>query len=89
MVGSSYVAHSPLGMRPSTAPELRAQGRDAARLRAPTAPATTGAAAPGTAAPAAEARVDERLRELQRLLDEGLINEEEFARQHERIVDEL
>ena len=81
-VTSTYVAYSPRGYRPSTAAELRLLGQEppAHALRA-AAPATDTSATPMGAAA--------RLRELQRLRDEGLITAEQFEQRHARIVEDL
>ena len=83
-VTSTYVAYSPEGYRPSTAADLRLEGREPpARALRSAAPAADAGASP------AQQDAADRLRELQRLRDEGLITAEQFEQRRAAIVEEL
>ena len=102
-VANTYIAHSPAGYRPSTAEELRMRGEEtpAASGRTTASPAppsglmdyprerTGPPDAPAAAAPEPQGSSAERLRELQRLRDEGLITPEQYAERRARIMEEL
>ncbi len=99
----TYVAYSPGGFRPSTAAELRLRdeqpparsGRTTVSRRSPSLEADppleryTGADALGGSSTAREGSAASRLRELQRLLDEGLITDEQHEERRARIIEEL
>ena len=97
-VTSTYVAYSPAGYRPSTAADLRLLGQEpparallsAAAPIAPVAtPAQDSSIGAGADAPPAQEGVSARLRELQRLRDEGLITAEQFEQRRAAILEEL
>lgn len=72
------------GYRPSTAADLRLEGREPpARTLRSAAPAADAGASP------AQQDAADRLRELQRLRDEGLITAEQFEQRRAAIVEEL
>lgn len=102
-VASTYVAYSPEGYRPATAADLRMQGEEppatSGRTTASPAPSSglidyprqggRPAAPPAAAAPESQGGAADRLRELQRLRDEGLITPEQYEERRARIMDEL
>ena len=97
-VASTYIAHSPQGFRPLTAPEMDVRGEQppasngipSGRVEAPEPPAPSGLMDyPREAASMREQSNADRLRELQRLHSEGLITDEEYEEQRTQIMDEL
>ena len=101
-VASTYIAYSPAGYRPSTAEELRMRGEEppavSGRTTASSAPPSglmdyPRARSRSEDAPAAASEPQgssaERLRELQRLRDEGLITAEQYEERRARIMEEL
>ena len=102
-VTSTYVAHSPAGYRPPTADELRMRGEEtpAASGRTTASPAPPSGLmdyprersrsedASAAASPEQQGSSAERLRELQRLRDEGLITAEQYEERRARIMEEL
>jgi uncharacterized RDD family membrane protein YckC len=97
-VASTYIAHSPQGFRPLTAPEISVRGDQppasngipSGRVEAAEPPAPSGLMDyPRDAASMREQSNADRLRELQRLHSEGLITDEEYEEQRAQIMDEL
>ena len=100
-VASTYIAHSPEGFRPPTAREMRADGHEPpaldgiptgrARPSAPEPPPPPSGLLdyPRDAASMRESSTAERLRELDRLRDEGLITDEEYEQRRAAIVEGL
>ena len=101
-VASTYIAHSPEGFRPLTATDIRANGdeppaRDGiptGRRPRPSQPAPPPPPSglldyPREAAAIREADTGERLRELERLRDKGLITDEEYEQRRAAIVEGL
>ena len=102
-VTSTYIAHSPEGYRPPTADELRMRGEEppavSGRTTASSAPPSglmdyprersTPADPPASSPPEPQGSSAERLRELQRLRDEGLITPEQYEERRARIMEEL
>ena len=100
-VASTYIAHSPEGFRPPTARDMRANGEEppaldgipTGRVR-PSPPETPPPPSglldyPRDAASMRESSTAERLRELDRLRDEGLITDEEYEQRRAAIVEGL
>ena len=101
-IASTYVGYSPTGYHPPTAADLRRLGQQppaeagrplappeqspAAAAPAPATPPSPHEAAPPPAGGNAPA---DRLRELQRLRDDGLITADQFEQRRARILDEL
>ena len=97
-IASTYVAHSPTGFRPPTANEMRVRGEEPpASGRVPTGrvepappPSPSGLMDyPRDAASMREQSPADRLRELQRQHNEGLITDERYEERRARIMDEL
>ena len=96
-VASTYVGYSPTGYRPPTAADLRrlgqqppaAAGRPLAPPEQPPAPAAAPAPHEAAPPPAGGNAPADRLRELQRLRDDGLITADQFEQRRARILDEL
>ena len=102
-VASTYIAYSPAGYRPSTAEELRMRGEEppavSGRTTASSAPPSglmdyprersRSEDTPAAASPEQQGSSAERLRELQRLRDEGLITPEQYEKRRARIMEEL
>ena len=102
-VTSTYIAHSPQGYRPPTAEELRMRGEEppavSGRTTASSAPPSglmdyprersRSEDAPAAASPEPQGSSAARLRELQRLRDEGLITPEQYEERRARIMEEL
>ena len=100
---STYIAHSPQGYRPPTAEELRMRGEEppavSGRTTASSAPPSglmdyprersRSEDAPAAASPEQQGSSAERLRELQRLRDEGLITAEQYEKRRASIMEEL
>ena len=102
-VVSTYVAYSPAGYRPETAADLRMRGEEppAASGRTTASPAppsglmdyprkrSTSADEPSAPSSAQQGSSAERLRELQRLRDEGLITPEQYEERRAGIMEDL
>ena len=102
-VTSTYIAHSPQGYRPPTAEELRMRGEEppavSGRTTASSAPPSglmdyprersRSEDASAAASPEQQGSSAERLRELQRLRDEGLITAEQYEERRARILEDL
>lgn len=97
-VASTYVGHAPDGYRPPTAEELWRRGEEPPAAAGiprgrvePAAPAPPSGLMdyPRQSASLREESNAERLRELQRLHDEGLITDEEYEERRVRIIEEL
>ena len=95
-LAQTYVAFSPGGYRPPTAAELRLRGEQppalSGRTTLPGGAEPAGSPPPGDEAGEAgsdERSVSERLRELQRLRDEGLITAEQHEERRARILEEI
>ena len=102
-VVSTYVAYSPAGYRPETAADLRMRGAEppAASGRTTASPAPPSGLmdyprkrpgsedAPAAASSSEQGSVAARLRELQRLRDEGLITPEQYEERRASIMEEL
>ena len=97
-IASTYVAHSPAGFRPPTANEMRVRGEEppasgkvpTGRVEPAPPPSPSGLMDyPRDAASMREQSPADRLRELQRQHNEGLITDERYEEQRARIMDEL
>ena len=79
-ITDTHIAHSPDGFRPLTLEEMQVKGVTPPVVPtpplAPTTPASTGA-------------VPDQLRDLKKLLDEGLITPQEYEQRRRRLIDRL
>ena len=102
-VANTYIAHSPEGYRPPTAAELRMQGEEPPAMSGRTTAAPepppglmdyprerSSTADPPDASPSGpQGSAADRLRELQRLRDEGLITPEQYEERRAAILEDL